>query len=297
MANVRPHFSGRAQVRRLLVKRLCVSDIFQEVQEEYRREQMAKLWKTYSVPVIAAVAVIVLAVAAYQAWSYWHGQQLEASSREFESIAELVASDPTKKKEAADRFAKLATTATSGYAMAAKFQEAGLRADLPDIKAALSLYDQIAQSTSDPLFRDYAQLRGAILVLETDSLETVKKRLEPITKSTGPWRVMALEMLAYASWRGGKKDEALKLYAEVREIPNAPAGSVRRATEMTTLINAGMKLTDLKALPGLSIPGSESLLLQPPDPTTMQPLLPNPTAPEPGLLGPATPEQPSPPSP
>lgn len=274
-----------------------MSDIFQEVQEEYRREQMAKLWKTYSVPVVAAVVVVVLAVGGYQAWSYWHAQQLEASSRAFEKIAELVASDPTKKKEAADSFAKLATTATASYAMAAKFQEAGLRAELPDIKAALKLYDEIAASTSDPLFRDYAQLRGAILVLETESLENVKKRLEPITKGTSPWRVMALEMLAYASWRGGRKDEALKLYAEVSEMPNAPKGSVRRAKEMTTLINAGMKLTDLKAMPGLSIPGSESLLLQPADPTSMQPLLPDPTAEEPGLLGPATPEQPSPPTP
>ncbi|MDZ4866719.1 MAG: tetratricopeptide repeat protein [Alphaproteobacteria bacterium] len=271
-----------------------MSDIFQEVQEEYRREQMAKLWKTYSVPIIAAVTVVILAVAGYQAWSYWHAQQLEASSREFEKIAELIASDPTKKKEAADRFAKFAPTATSGYAMAAKFQEAGLRAELSDIKGAMTLYDEIAGSTSDPLFRDYAQLRAAILVLETESLENVKKRLEPITKGTSPWRVMALEMLAYASWRGGKKDEALKLYSEVSEIPNAPNGSQRRAKEMTTLINAGLKLTDLKAMPGLSIPGSESLLLQPPDPSTMQPLLPDPTAEEPGLLGPATPEQPSP---
>ncbi len=271
-----------------------MSDIFQEVQEEYRREQMAKLWKTYSVPIIAAVTVVILAVAGYQAWSYWHAQQLEASSREFEKIAELIASDPTKKKEAADRFAKFAPTATSGYAMAAKFQEAGLRAELSDIKGAMTLYDEIAGSTSDPLFHDYAQLRAAILVLETESLENVKKRLEPITKGTSPWRVMALEMLAYASWRGGKKDEALKLYTEVSEIPNAPNGSQRRAKEMTTLINAGLKLTDLKAMPGLSIPGSESLLLQPPDPSTMQPLLPDPTAEEPGLLGPATPEQPSP---
>ena len=291
-----------------------MSDIFQEVQEEYRREQMAKLWKTYSVPAIAVVAVVILAVAGIQAWSYLHTQQLEASSREFEKIAELVASDPTKKKEAADRFAKFTPTATSGYAMAAKFQEAGLRAELLDIKAALTIYDDIAASTSDPLFHDYAQLRAAILVLETESLENLKKRLEPISKGTRPWRVMALEMLAYASWRGGEKDDALKRYAEVAEIPNAPNGSVRRAKEMTTLINAGMKLTDLKAMPGLSIPGSESLLLQPSAPA--DPLLPDATGGEPGLLGPepsapapdtsapeppapapATPEQPSPPTP
>jgi hypothetical protein len=275
-----------------------VSDIFQEVQEEYRREQMAKLWKSYQVPVIAAVTVIVLAVAGYQGWSYWYSQQLDASSREFEKIAELVAADPTKKKEAADRFAKFAPTATSAYAMAAKFQEAGLRAELLDTKGALTLYDEIAADTSDPLFRDYAQLRAAILVLETESFENLKKRLEPISKGTSPWRVTALEMLAYASWRGGKKDEALKLYAEVAEVPNAPNGSVRRAKEMITLINAGMKLTDLKAMPGLSIPGSESLLLQPKDPAeATRPLLPDPTAEEPGLLGPATPEQPLSPTP
>jgi hypothetical protein len=281
-----------------------VSDIFQEVQEEYRREQMAKLWKSYQVPAIAAVTVIILAVAGYQGWSYWYAQKLEASSRGFEKIAELVASDPTKKKEAADQFAKFAPTATSAYARAAKFQEAGLRAELLDIKSALTLYDEIAADTSDPLFRDYAQLRAAILVLETESLDNLKKRLQPISNS-GPWRVAALEMLAYASWRGGKKDEALKLYAEVAESPNAPNGSVRRAKEMTTLINAGMKLTDLKAMPGLSIPGSESLLLQPPDPTApTRPLLPDPTGEEPGLLGPvpaapapATPEQPTPPTP
>lgn len=275
-----------------------MSDIFQEVQEEYRREQMAKLWKSYQVPVIAAVTVIILAVAGYQGWSYWHSQQLEASSREFEKIAELVAADPTKKKEAADRFAKMAPTATSGYAVAAKFQEAGLRAELLDIKAAQTIYDEIIASTSDPLFRDYAQLRWAILVLETESLENIKKRIEPIAKGTSPWRVMGLELLAYASWRGGKKDEALKLYDEVAEFANAPNGSVRRAKEMTTLINAGMKLTDLKAMPGLSIPGSESLLLQPKEPSSpADPLLPDAAEGEPSLLGPAVPETPAPATP
>jgi hypothetical protein len=140
-------------------------------------------------------------------------------------------------------------------------------------------------------------LRAAILVLETESLENTAKRLEPITKGASPWRVIALEMLAYASWRAGKKDEALKLYAEVGEIPNAPNGSVRRAKEMTTLINAGMKLSDLNTKPGLSTPRVGPMLLPPTAPAPTQPLLPEPAAPEPGLLGPAAPEQPQPPTP
>jgi hypothetical protein len=257
-----------------------VSDLFQEVQEEYRREQMAKLWAKYRVPVIAGVSAVVLGVAGYQGWSYWHAEQVEASSREFEKVAELVAAGPGNEKAAADRFAKLTQSATSGYAMAAKFQEAALRAEMGDVKAAVKLYDEIAARVSDPLFRDYAQLRGTILIIEAESLENVRKRLEPLTTGTGPWRVLALEMLAYASFRAGKKDEALKLYAEVQAAPNAPDNSTRRAKEMTTLINAGLKLSDLNARTS-SQPATGPMLLQPAQPT-----------PEAGsLLGPA-PEQP-----
>ena len=45
-----------------------MSDIFQEVQEEYRREQVAQAWTKYRVPIIAAAAGLILAVAAYQGW-------------------------------------------------------------------------------------------------------------------------------------------------------------------------------------------------------------------------------------
>lgn len=282
-----------------------MSDIFQEVQEEYRREQMAKLWAKYRVPIIAGVSALVLGVAGYQGGSYWHTSRTEAASREFEKVAELLATAGENKetaKQAAEGFAKLAADAPHAYAIAARFQEAGLRTELNEIAAAVKIYDEISASTSDPVFRDYAQLRAAILLLEPDKYENTKKRLEPITRTSSPWRVMALEMLAYATWRAGKKDEALKMYAEVAAAPNAPNGNVRRAKEMTTLINAGMKLTDLVAKPGVSTPGAGtgSMLLQPSAPGPSQPLLPDPTVPDPGLLGPAapaTPDQPQPPTP
>jgi hypothetical protein len=275
-----------------------VSDIFQEVQEEYRREQMAKLWTKYRVPLIAGVTVLILAVAGYQGWSYWYANKVDESSREFEKVAELIAADPGKQKEAADRFAKLAQSASSGYAMAARFQEAGLRAEMRDFATAVKIYDEISANTSDPLFRDYAQVRAATLLLEAQTLENIKKRLEPVATGSGPWRVMATELLAYATWRAGKKDEALKLYADVIAAPNAPKGSVRRSKEMTTLITAGLKLSDLNTKPGISSPGVSPLLLPPAQPgQPAQPLLPDAATEEPSLLGPATPEQPASPTP
>jgi hypothetical protein len=268
-----------------------VSDIFQEVQEEYRREQMAKLWEKYRVPVVAAVGAIVVAVAGYQGWSFWRAAQVEKASREFEAIAELSA-NPGNEKAAADRFANLAATGTSAYALAAKFQEAGLRAEMGDGKAAIALYDSISASTSDPVFRDYAQVRAGLLIVERESFDNIKKRLEPIATGAGPWRLQALELLAYASWRAGKSDEALKLYGEIEGATNVPNGTARRAKEMTSLIKAGMKLSDVNAmLAPAATPGSGPMLLQPTQPTTPTP----PAIPEPSsLLGPAAEQPPTP---
>ncbi len=253
-----------------------MSDILQEVQEEYRREQMAKLWEKYRVAIVGAVSVLILGVAGYQAWSYWHAAELEKSSRAFEVAAELLSSETGQEKEAADRLAKLAASGTSGYRLVAQLQGAALRAEMGDLKGALALYDSVSASQSDPLFRDYAQLRAAILIVDTESLDNVKKRLASIAAGSGPWNVLAKELLAYASWRAGKKEDALKLYAEVQAAPDAVTGSKRRALEMSSLINGGLKIADLTpAASPFAVPagGAGPMLLQPKTPEPSDSLL------------------------
>jgi len=259
-----------------------VSDIFQEVEEEFRREQMAKLWAKYRVPLVAGVAVLVLGIAGYQGWSYWRAAQIEKSSRGFDRAAELVASGG-QEKEAADAFANLGQGGAGAYALAAQFQEAALRAEMGQVKEAVVLYDAIAESASDQLFVDYAHLRAALLIADTASYDVVKRRLDPVATGSGPWRTMATELLAYVSWRAGKKDEALKLYAEVQKAKDVTPGVKRRATEMSALIAAGMKPSDVKEKPGQA----ESLL-----PSTGGSLLPS-IAPEAPPSPGATEEQPS----
>ncbi len=242
-----------------------MSDVFQEVEEEYRREQMAKLWAKYRIPAIAGALVLVLAVAGYQGWTYWQAERISASSRGFDAALKLLETDD--KKGAAERLAKLSADSTSGYSILAKFQEAALRAEMGEAKAALKLYEDISRGSSDPLFRDYAVLRASLLTIETASLDETKKRIESIAAGSGPWRVLAMELLAYASWRADKKDEALKLYAQIDATPDASPTAKRRATEMKAVIEGGLTLGDLKKLPAASattpvlpsLPGSSLL--------------------------------------
>lgn len=272
-----------------------MSDIFQEVQEEYRQQQLTDFWKKYRLPIIGGVAALVLGVAGYQGWSYWHGLQVEKSSRELEIAGDLLRK-PGNEKEAGDRLAKLAVEGSGAYPVLAKLQEAALRAQGGDVKAAIVLYDSVARTESSALFRDFAIVRAGVFLVELESLDNVKKKLEPVANGSGPWALQAKELLAYASWRSGKAEDATKLYEEVQKAPGVADGTKRRAYEMLALIRTGLKYSDMKS-PAASLllpqPGTESgpLLLQPPTPApgTGSLLGPDPIVPAPAVPSPPTP--------
>jgi len=154
----------------------CVSDVFQEVEEEFRREQLEKLWKKYRIPVIGAAVSLVLAVAGYQGWTYWRGVQLGNSSVALDASFRRAEADD--QKAAIESLKKVAETGAGGYAILGKFQLAALTAKSGDKKAAVAAYADIAKSTSDPLFRDLAIVRSSLLTAETAKFEETKAQLE-----------------------------------------------------------------------------------------------------------------------
>ncbi|NOT39567.1 MAG: tetratricopeptide repeat protein [Alphaproteobacteria bacterium] len=263
-----------------------MSDVFQEVEEEYRQQQMAKFWQKYRVPVIGAAAALVLGVAGYQGWSYWRGQEIEKSSREMEAVGDLLR-NAGGEKQATERLAKLGASGAGGYTTLAKLQQAALVAQSGDIKAAVKLYEAVANSERSPIFRDFAIVRAGVFLAEVEPYDNVKKTLGPVASGSGPWAIQAKELLAYAAWRAAKVDEAKALYADIEKNATAPAGVKRRSVEMQALIRSGLKFSDVKPAPTpllLPQPGTESgpLLLQPPGPPAEQPnslLGPDPIAP------------------
>ena len=48
-----------------------MSDIFQEVDEEVRRERLMQLWKRYGNFVIAAAVIVVLGVGGWRGYQWW----------------------------------------------------------------------------------------------------------------------------------------------------------------------------------------------------------------------------------
>ena len=275
-----------------------MSDVFQEVEEEYRRQQLAKLWEKYRVHVIGGAAALVLSVGAYQAWSYWRVEQEAASSRAFDvAVRAIDANDP---KDAAGRFEKLSQKAVGGYVILSRLHEANLMAQTGDVAAAAKIYDDVAASTSDALFSNLATLRSVMLTVESASLEETRKRLDPVIANGGSWRPGALELLAYATWRAGKTEDALKLYDQLIALEDAPEKTKRRATEMRALVAGGLTLSVMNktvALPSSTAPGLLPFGLEPPKPEAPGsllgpadiPALPDPTQPSSDTIPPALP--------
>src|SRR5262249_10758094 len=118
-----------------------VSDIFHEVDEEVRREQLKKLWDRYGNYAIAAAVLLLAAVAAGRGYMWWEGKKAAESGAAFEAASTLA--ETGKRSEAEAAFAKIAVDGTSGYRHLARMREAAELAQT-DAKAAIAAYDQIA---------------------------------------------------------------------------------------------------------------------------------------------------------
>ena len=211
-----------------------MSDIFREIDEELRRDNLLQLWKRHGRYVIVG-AVVVLAIGGGVA--AWRQHQLDerkaVSTRYFAALSTLGAG---KNADAQKLFADLARTG-GGYALLARFEQAGLLADSGDKAGAIAIYDSIAKSSdADSEFRDLATVLSVMRGLSDGDPKDAIERLAPLTKSGEPWRPTALDLTAAADLKAGDKPAALKIYKELADDLAAPEGLRSRAAELAAAL-------------------------------------------------------------
>jgi hypothetical protein len=210
-----------------------VSDIFDEVDEEVRREQLKKLWDRYGILFIALAVLVVGGVAAWRGYDYWQTKKAAEFGAQFTAAAILA--EQGKHDEAEKAFGRIAAEGTPGYRVLARLREAAEIAQR-DPKAAVAAYDDIAASsaTGQPL-RDLAALRAGILLADSAPLAEVTRRLESITGADAPFRHSAREMLAFAAWKAGDTVAMRKWTQLIRDDPDSPASLRSRVDVLMAL--------------------------------------------------------------
>ena len=216
-----------------------MADIFQEVDEEVRRERLKKLWERYGNFVIAGCILVVAAVGAWRGYDWWQAKRAGESGTAFEAAVTLA--EAGKHQEAETAFAKLAADGSAGYRVLARLREAAEIAQT-DKQAAVKAYDEIAADKSNgQVIQDLAALRAGFLLVDTAPYAEIRNQLEPLTASERTFRHSARELLALSAWKAGDMGAARQWAEMIITDPQTPAATRSRIEVLSELIAASGK--------------------------------------------------------
>ena len=176
-----------------------MSELFDEVDEDVRRDQLKKLWEQYSIYIVAGALLIIASVGGWRGYQYVEARKAAEAGAAFDKAVEL--SDASKHTEAEAAFADLAAKGPSGYRVLARLRMATEVANR-DTVAAAKMFDEITADRSvDVAVQDLARIRAAQLLLETTTYPNMKERLGAAAAPGATFRHTARELLALSAWR------------------------------------------------------------------------------------------------
>ena len=96
-----------------------MADIFDEVSEELKQDQLIKTWKKYSKLIIILILFIIISLVSYQAYVIWNKKKIEAISEQYFQALEKLENKNYKKSHSL--FLNNSQNLKSGYSILSLF--------------------------------------------------------------------------------------------------------------------------------------------------------------------------------
>lgn len=214
-----------------------MSDFFQEVDEEVRREKAELFWKKYQNVIIGLAIAVVVATAGWRFYEFRQQQADEAAGGAYETAIALAREG--KAADAERELVDLAAKAPAGYRALARLRAADL-AGKRDAKEGVKFFDEIAADAAvDDTLRAAARLRAAYLVADMNEPADLAKRLEPQAADGQPFRASARELIGVTALQAGDYERAAKYLDMIVTDADSPAALRQRADLLLGLVRAG----------------------------------------------------------
>lgn len=211
-----------------------MSDIFDEVGEDLRRDRLTGLWKRYGWVLYVAAGLVVAGTAAWRGYDYWATSRANAAG---DAYAQVLASvKPGDHKALAESLAVYGSGAPAQYQVLARFRAASEHAAMGEMDNALAAFEDLSKTSGvDQPLRDLATVRAALIAVDRESLDQIKARVDIYNNDISPWRHAAREIVALAAVRA----ENWKLVGEearkLTDDPTTPSGARNRARVLRDL--------------------------------------------------------------
>ena len=211
-----------------------MSEFYDEVDEEVRRDQLKKLWDKYSIYIVAVALLIIAGVGGWRGYQYVEAKKAAEASEAFNRASEL--SEQGKHEEAEKAFADLATKAPYGYRLLSRFHAAAEVASR-DPKAAAKMFDDLAADSSiGGEQQELARIRAAGLLVDSATYPEMKQRLEPDTVPAAAFRHSARELLALSAFRANDTNSARLWLDQISADTDTPPSLRSRAQALQALL-------------------------------------------------------------
>ena len=207
-------------------------DIFlQEVEENYRRDQVRDFFQNYLKWLIAAVVVLLAAVGGWLYWQDRQEKQVERQSEEFSGVIDnIVAENFAAVPQRLDGLAQADNDVLRASALLTRAAVAVERGDRP---TALARYRAVMEDDGLPqAYRDIATIRLTALEFDTIQPQQVIARLEPLAKAGNPWFGSAGELTAMAYLKQNQRARAGQLFAAIAADTQVPETMRSRAVQI-----------------------------------------------------------------
>ena len=209
-------------------------DVFDEVEEELRKERYQALLRQYG-PWVAGVAVAVIAgVAGYEGWKVWRAGSAEAAADRYIEAVELLQDGDLAAADAS--LAALAEDGPRGYGALATMQRAAIALENGNTTEAARLYEDAARRSPDPMLRDLATYQAVLADFDALSFDDIVLRLEPVADGGGALALLARELMGAGAIKEQRWDEARGRYDTLAFALDAPPGMQQRVLEALALI-------------------------------------------------------------
>jgi hypothetical protein len=183
-----------------------MADIFDEVSEELKQDQLKQIWNNYSKYIISVACILFISVLGYFFYDKWKLEKIEVSSSQFFSGIEKL-----EKKEflsSIEIFSKNVDQAHQGYKTFSLFGIAEANFKIGKVDEMILNYKSIYENQNiDVYYRDLARLLS-VMKDNVSSFEIQKKILETILNSPSKLQLLAAELEIMLLIRFNKTDEA-----------------------------------------------------------------------------------------
>ncbi|MEL0077530.1 MAG: tetratricopeptide repeat protein [Alphaproteobacteria bacterium] len=208
-----------------------MADIFDEIDEDLKRDRAQELWARYGKFVIAAAAAVVLAVGSLQGYKTWTQSRAESAANAYQaalaSESVVAALDATLPE------------LTDGYAMRAQFRIAGEKAAAGDLADAETGYLALSKDKSiAPLYQQAALLLSVMSAPAEADTKELQDRLAPLVFAAGPWQGLAMELSAALDLKTGDRAAAMSKIESLLTLPEISPELRQRANQLLIILKS-----------------------------------------------------------